>query len=80
MTLSIKYDNRFLNNVCNGKTNVAYWRVRDIVTMAETYFKMEKKLGTKVTFDIVEIGHVNEDLSLYELCKGCPGCDADCKM
>lgn len=64
MTLSLSYDNLFLNNVCGGNHATAKSRVEKIVSLAQTYFLDSTTLGTQITLDVKEIKHTNGEFKL----------------
>ena len=66
MTLSIKYDNNFLNQVCGKDKSVAKKRVAKVVELAQAYFKMSATLGTTIYLNIKEIAHINDGLRLRQ--------------
>ena len=66
MTLSISYDNNFLNEVCGKDHKVAKSRAKAIVLLAQTYFKMSATLGTTITLKIKEIKHIDNKLRLRQ--------------
>ena len=66
VTLSLNYDNLFLNEVCEGDHEKAKRRVEKIISLAQTYFLDSETLGTKITLDMKEIKHANQELKLRE--------------
>ena len=65
LTLSLHYDNTFLKNVGKNNHSTAKHKIREIVNLAEPIFKSQSwKLGHQITLEELEIGHVNEDLTL----------------
>ena len=64
LTMSLRYDSLFLENVCAGNHECAVEKVDTIVTLAETYYQAPDALGTKVNFIVKEINHVNNNLTL----------------
>merc|ERR1711981_478581 len=66
MTLSIKYDNNFLKNVCGSDKTVAKKRVVKIVQLAQAYFKLSAALGTTIYLNIKEVAHINDALRLRQ--------------
>jgi len=66
ITLSLHYDNTFLRNVGKNNRNTAKHKIREIVNLAEPMFNSESwKLGHKIALEELEIGHVDEDLTLF---------------
>ena len=77
VTLSLRYDNLFLNGVCEGDHDKAKQRVEKIANLAQVYFHDSASLGTKITFDIKDINHTNHELRLRD---ENVSCDAICMM
>lgn len=77
VTLALSYDNLFLNNVCGGKHATAKQRVEKIVNLAQTYFLDSATLGTKITLEVKEIKHTNNE---FKLRSGGVACDANCML
>merc|ERR1711981_748543 len=66
VTLSIMYDNNFLNNVCSKDKNTAKKRVQKVVDLAQTYFKISKALGAVIYLNVKQIAHINDVLKLTQ--------------
>ena len=64
LTLSIRYDSLFLENVCGGDHDCAKNYVYVIVALASTYYQAPDALGTRVFFNIKEIDYVDAKLRL----------------
>ena len=64
LTLSIRYDSLFLENLCGGDHECAVNNVYVIVTLANTFYQTPDQLGTRVFFDIKEIDYVDAKLRL----------------
>ena len=77
VTLSLSYDNLFLNTVCGGDHALAKRRVEKIISLAQTYFLDSDSLGTKITLVIEEIKHANHELMLRT--SGI-SCNSDCTL
>ena len=63
VTLSIRYDTLFLQNVAGGDHAKAKTRVHSVVNLARPYFKWAS-LGNEVSLKILDIAYVNEYLQL----------------
>ena len=63
VTLSIRYDNYFLQNVAGGSHATAKTKVHSVVNLARPYFKWAS-LGNEVSLKILDIGYVDEYLRL----------------
>lgn len=63
ITLSIRYDNLFLQNVAGGSHATAKTKVHSVVNLARPYFKWAS-LGNEVSLKILDIAYVNENLQL----------------
>ena len=64
LTLSIRYDSLFLENLCGGDHECAVNNVYVIVTLANTFYQTPDQLGTRVLFDVKEIDYVDAKLRL----------------
>ena len=64
LTMSLRYDSLFLENVCAGNHECAMDKVVTIATLAETYYQAPDALGTKVTFFVTEINHARTEMRL----------------
>ena len=64
LTMSLRYDSLFLENVCAGNHECAVEKVDTIVTLAETYYQAPDALGTKVDFIVKEINHARTKMRL----------------
>ena len=64
VSVALRYDNLFLNNVCGGDHVVAKARAEELLDLAEAFFKMSAALGATVELDIVNIKHVNSEFRL----------------
>jgi len=64
LTMSLRYDSLFLENVCAGNHECAMDKVATIATLAETYYQAPDALGTKVTFFVTEINHARTEMRL----------------
>ena len=80
VTMSVSYDDLFLNEVCGGDHNLAKSRVEKIVSLAQAYYMDETTLGTKVYFDVKEIDHVPYQLKLSKYGDGLPPCNTGCVL
>ena len=78
ITMSVKYDNLFLYEVCGGDHDLAKSRVEKIVALAQAYYLDVETLGTKVYLSIEEIGHVNAELKLTKWGEWPSFCDTGC--
>ena len=76
VTLSLSYDNLFLNDVCGGNHAMAKGRVEKIIKLAQGYFLDSATLGTKITLEIKEIKHTNHEFRLREKL----ACNPDCML
>ena len=63
VTLSIRYDTLFLQNVAGGDHAKAKTRVHSVVNLARPYFKWAS-LGNDVSLKILDIDYVNDYLQL----------------
>ena len=66
LTLSIRYDSLFLENVCDGDHECAVNNVYVIVTLANTFYQAPDALGTRVFFNVKEIDYVDAKLRLRD--------------
>ena len=64
LTMSLRYDSLFLENVCAGNHECAMDKVATIATLAETYYQAPDALGTKVDFIVKEINHAKTKMRL----------------
>ena len=64
ITLSIRYDSLFLENLCGGDHDCAVNNVYVIVTLANTFYQAPEVLGTRVFFNVKEISYVDAKLRL----------------
>jgi len=80
VTMSVSYDDLFLNEVCGGDHDLAKSRVEKIVSLAQAYYMDETTLGTKVYFSVKEIGHVPYQLKLSKYGDGWPPCNTGCVL
>ena len=64
VTLALRYDNLFLENVCGRNHALAKTRVGKIIDLAQTYFLDSATLGTKITLKVKEIEHTDNVLKL----------------
>ena len=65
VTLSIRYDKLFLENVANGNHKDAKTRVHSVINLARPYFQWPS-LGSKVSLKILDIDYVPEYLQLSD--------------
>ena len=63
ITLSIRYDNLFLQNVAGGDHAKAKTKVHSVVNLARPYFKWAS-LGNEVSLKILDIAYVKQNLQL----------------
>ena len=66
LTLSIRYDSLFLENLCGGDHECAVNNVYVIVTLANTFYQAPDALGTRVFFNVKEIDYVDAKLRLRD--------------
>ena len=66
VSLSLSYDNLFVNGVCEGDHTKAKLRAEKIVNLAQVYFHDSESLGTNITLDIKEIEYTDHELRLRE--------------
>ena len=66
LTLSLRYDRLFLENVCGGDHECAVNNVYVIVTLANTFYQAPDALGTRVFFNVKEIDYVDAKLRLRD--------------
>ena len=64
LTLSLRYDRLFLENVCEGDHECALNNVYVIVTLANTYYQAPDALGTRIFFIIKEIDYIDDNFRL----------------
>lgn len=66
VTLSLSYDNFFLNEVCGGDHGKAKQRAAKIVELAQCHFRDFKGLGSSITLVVIEVKYINDELKLRE--------------
>jgi len=64
LTLSIRYDTLFLENLCGGDHECAVNNVYVIVSLANTFYQTPDALGTRVFFNVKEIDYFDAKLRL----------------
>ena len=64
LTLSLRYDRLFLENVCEGDHECAVNNVYVIVTLANTFYQAPDALGTRVFFSVKEIDFIDDNFRL----------------
>jgi len=75
VTIALKYDNLFLQNTCGGDHTVAKARAREIVTLAQAFYKDSTTLGSTITLSITSIKHVDASIRLVNSGTTCgPDC------
>merc|ERR1712241_1523767 len=75
LTIALKYDNLFLQNICGGSHSVAKARAREIVTLAQAFYKDSATLGSTITLNVTSIKHVDASLRLSNSGTNCgPDC------
>jgi len=75
LSVALRYDNLYLNNVCNGDHNLAKARAREIINLAQNFYR-NPALGTRIELDITSIKYVNTDARLR---RGA-ACDVGCTL
>ena len=63
LTLSLRYDKLFLDNVAKGSHADAKTRIHSVVNLARTYFQWPS-LGSKISLKILDIEYVDTILQL----------------
>merc|ERR1711990_102564 len=75
VSIALRYDNLFLQNTCGGDHTVAQARAREIVTLAQAFYRDSATLGTTITLGITSIKHVDASLRLVNVGTTCgPSC------
>ena len=75
VSIALRYDNLFLNNIGGGDHSVAKSRAREIVTLAQPYFKLAA-LGTTITLEVTSVKYVNTEARL----RGSAACNVGCTL
>ena len=77
LTISVQYDNLFLQNVAGGSHPQAKRRVSEIVDLAKPYFQNPKgSLGYDINLNLKEIKHIDNEFRLRTFV----ACDGECKL
>ena len=75
MSIALRYDDLFLNNVAGGSHRAAKEKASKVVQLAQVYFS-SKSLGTTVELHIVSIKHRDTELRL----RHDGACNQDCMI
>ena len=67
LSLSLNYDNLFLQHRGGGDQDTANWEVYNIVNLAKPWFR-KKWLGININLQVVEYKYVGGDLHLCGSC------------
>lgn len=75
VSIALRYDNLFLTNTCGGNHALAVSRAREVVTLAQSYFR-DPALGTTIELDVRSVKHVD---TVARLTDGAV-CGVDCTL
>ena len=62
--MALRYDNRFLNEVCGGDHSLAMSRAEEVVQLSQTYYSDSATLGATVTLNVLNVKHIDAEVRL----------------